>query len=340
MTHRLITATALGLALSASVLSACGGSSGSEPAASSASADPGSAAPSGDASGGGNLSPVDDVCALVSPTDLGDLLADAGQPTSVKSAGDPEQVCSYSSPSGGTLSLLVDTQQPGQERFDGLFQFEDVSGGAEMIGDLGFTAAYAAEGPNNAVMDAVLNGWYVQVRVEGADQEDPKDALLQLADTVRQRMVAMPSDSEAGAGSASPEGAGDTTAPAATDDVALRLEVTEPASLATVITEASLGDGAQVLCPVPGAGGPWLVNGQANLLGGGVGAEGPLARLSLAVDAGIQGPGTYDGNITMTTTDDQTDLGGPGTIVVEDGERSGSFAVATTEGDMSGTWAC
>jgi hypothetical protein len=336
--HRLVFAT-LTTCLAAVSIAGCGGGSDPSSSAPSPTSVPGAAAsdPSAASASGASVDPSADVCGLIGAGDLVSLVPSASDPVIVTQVNEPDQVCSFSSADGGTLSLLVATAEDGQARFDGIYQFEDVSASVEMLGDLGFTAAYKSEGTGNAAIDGVLSGWYVQIRVEGTEPDDPKDALLAIFELIRQRIVPM-----AGATGELPTASGGTTPLAEpTDDIQLRLDVTEPASLATVITEESLGDGAQVLCPIPEMYGvPWLLNAQANLLGGGVGADGPLARLSLSIDAGITGQGSYDGLISMTKTADGTDIGDFGTIVVNPGERSGTFTVSTTDGTVSGFWAC
>lgn len=333
--------------LTLSLLTACGGGDGEPSPAGDAAAPTTVAGGAGDTGGGagnsgggasgsgsqgsggasGTVDPNADLCALFTPAELEATLGMSGLDTGTLDSGlgNPDQQCSWRGENGDSFWIILETDRPGADAYAGMNEF--LIDGRNPIENNPFPAHYAEVG-QSGVVDGVIAGYYVSLNAQyGDDFDSPRDGLVELGVLAGTRLVPF-----ASAAAESAAGATTTTS----GDVQLTVTFTAPAALTSTATNASIGSGAFIVCPVKGrTGTPWVLTYAANVLGGGAGSTLPVRQFAIGIDAGITGPGTYDADISVVDGA-ETNHGGKGKVTIDAGEAGGTFEV----NDVRGTWSC
>lgn len=124
-------------------------------------------------------------CSLVSDSDFSALLGQ--NPTdNVPEAEINKTACYYNFSGGQTVYVTVITDQPGKQVFDSRMQYIDSAAGAEAL-TLGETALLQ-EREGLLSIQAVVNGWYLNVESRGFDRQ----AIIALARLFETRLIPYP----------------------------------------------------------------------------------------------------------------------------------------------------
>jgi hypothetical protein len=293
---------------------------------------------SGGEAAGGDLDPreLEDACTIFGEGTVDEVLGEE-----VEYPAPNQQTyeigCNWSATSGAYVFYRLETERPGQEAYDGVMQYIDVAEGTEEV-DLGDQAVIKVlDDPTGeqATLDAIINGWYVQITVAGTD--DPRAQAIELGEVLEGSLVAF-TPMEEGSGSESSgggEGSEDVVPGTLTD---LEVTIDAPADMAGTTTLESLGIvsiAGFANCSQPGSAMFVLAFNSPP-------AEEPPTPVGVfgitveeGVDAGETAPAVIGVGLGMSDVATTTNY--DGTITVNDEGTGGTFEAA---GGPSGTWSC
>lgn len=203
----------LALSLLALAALACNLGAPLPPAVPTASSVPSSASPSASSDSSSvpaSASPLDpraldtagmEECVLVSDSDFSALLGQSPA-DKVPEAEINKTACYYNFSGGQTVYVTVITDQPGKQVYDSRMQYLDSTAGAEAL-TLGETALLQ-ERDGLLSIQAVVNGWYLNVESRGFDRQ----AIIALARLFETRLIPYPPQAAEPTAQPAPAGAG------------------------------------------------------------------------------------------------------------------------------------
>lgn len=293
--------------------------------------------PSDDESAGGELDPraLEDPCTIFGEDAIEEVL---GEPVEYPSPNlqTYEIGCNWSTSSGPYVTYRLETERPGQEAYDGVMQYIDVAEGTEEVdlGDKAVIKVIEGETGDQAVLDAIINGWYVSITV--ADTDDPRAQAIELGELLEGSLVAF-TPMEGGEGSTSSGGdGGDDVVPGTLTDMEVTIE--EPAEMAGTTTLEDLGIvsiAGFANCSQPGS-------AMFVLAFNAPPAEEPptpVGVFNITVEEGIEAGATAPAviGVGLGMSDVATTTSYDGTLTVNDEGTGGTFEAS---GGPKGTWSC
>jgi hypothetical protein len=334
--------TAAVLVVLALALAGCSGDDDGDVATDESAATDGDASSDGGGGGGGDeasgeVDPraLDDPCTIFPSSTIEDVL---GEPVEFPSPNlqTYEIGCDWSASSGPYMSYRLETERPGQEAYDGVMQYLEVSEGVEELdlGDQAVIKVVEGETGENATLDAVINDWYVNLTV--ADTDDPRAGAVELAEYLERVLV--PFTAMEGGSTDGEEGASDDGDAVPGTLVDFEVTIEEPAEMAGTTTLDSLdmvGLAGFANCSQPGS----AIFVLAFNAPPATDPPTPVGVFNLTVEEGIDvgetapvviGVGLGQSDVATTTNYE-------GTMTVDADGTGGTFEA---EGGPKGTWSC